>query len=191
MPITLAAFDPSRDFVAKCNFRAGGSIWLRKQPFDKTAVNDRVLRQLYEGRKIGYPDATDAGPAPLPTPLVDDTPAQQHETVVEQQNTDGASGAPDSTAPDAPTETATGEAEENNAPTVDEKAAVAPDGETATAAAASPEDREAVIKRLVNRHTHDQLFDKASGLKGVTKDQTKAEIAGALVDAGRVGDGPA
>jgi hypothetical protein len=50
----------------------------------------------------------------------------------------------------------------------------------------SAEDREALIEKAKKAHTHDELFAKASGLAGVTKDQTKAEIAAALVDSGRI-----
>ena len=42
--------------------------------------------------------------------------------------------------------------------------------------------------KLANRHTHTELFAKASGLKGVRKSQTKAQIARALIEAGRAGD---
>lgn len=43
----------------------------------------------------------------------------------------------------------------------------------------------AAAEKLAKAHTKDALFKKASGLAGVTKDQTKAEIALALVRAGR------
>jgi hypothetical protein len=56
MPIRLAPYDPSRDFVAKVAFRAGGKIWSKDEPFDKNFVNGRVLEQLYEQRRIGDPD---------------------------------------------------------------------------------------------------------------------------------------
>jgi hypothetical protein len=52
--------------------------------------------------------------------------------------------------------------------------------------ALSAEDREALIKRAVKNNNHEKLFAKASGLAGVTKDQTKAEIAAVLVDSGRI-----
>lgn len=220
MPIALKPFDPTRDFVAQTFFRAGGVIWKRKQPFDKSFVNERVLRQLYEARKIAY--AADVPPEP---PIAidepgDDTPVEQHETEVAAQEAeinegateaaeapapDGESPSPDAAAP--PPDETTPDAAKVDAP-AEAEAAADPDGEAAPAVAADPLDhdkdgekggslpdntgtREELIKRLVNRHTHDALFDKASGLKGVTKSMTKAEIAAALVDAGRVDDGTA
>lgn len=202
MAIALKPFDASRDFVAQTNFRADGSIWLRKQPFDKGRVNERVLRQLYEARKIAYaPDQPDLDPNPLDLPADhgDLDPLEQHEAEVaqEQQDTEGASGtareapgAEESTSAtsgeaSAPSET-TAAAPETAGP-AKEEAAAAPGGETETAAAG----REELIKQLVRRHTHDELFAKASGIKGVKKKQTKDEIAAAIVDAGRAGDGAA
>lgn len=49
----------------------------------------------------------------------------------------------------------------------------------------------ALAKKLENAHTHDELFKKAIGIKGVRKAMTKAEIAKAIVDAGRADDGAA
>lgn len=49
----LEPFDPSNEFRCQAAFRAAGIAWGRGQSFDKTSVNIRVLRQLYECRKIG------------------------------------------------------------------------------------------------------------------------------------------
>ena len=58
-----------------------------------------------------------------------------------------------------------------------------------------PEDERPVpsdeAKALSKKHNHDTLFTKASGLAGVTKDWTKAQIAQALIDSGRAADGTA
>jgi hypothetical protein len=58
----------------------------------------------------------------------------------------------------------------------------------AIAAVEPSEEEAAAVKTLVNRNSHEVLFTKARGIAGVTKDQTKGEIALALVRAGR---GPA
>jgi hypothetical protein len=52
----LAPFDPSRDFVCQTFFRAAGVACERDAPFDKSLVDARVLRILYENHKIGYAD---------------------------------------------------------------------------------------------------------------------------------------
>lgn len=67
------------------------------------------------------------------------------------------------------------------------RAVAAPAGAEQTAAEAA----EAAAHRLENAHTHDELFKKAIGVKGVRKAMTKIEIARALVEAGRAGDGTA
>lgn len=191
MAIALKPFDPSRDFVAQTNFRADGVIWLRKEPFDKSRVNDRVLRQLYEARKIGYDESGKAQPVVSGHPPLD--PVAQHETALVAEG--------------AIEPETTEDAADGGAAPAEGEAAAAPDGEAGTAAAdpldhdrngekggSLPDntgDRDTLIKRLAKRHNHDQLFAKASGIKGVTKDMTKAEIAAALVDAGRAGDEPA
>lgn len=211
MPIALAPFDAARDFVANTSFRADGTIWLRKRPFDKYRVNLRVLRQLYEARKIGYDDGTALEAEATPTPPGDETPVDKHEddiapTGADKPEAGDEGGAADSDL-DENDETTEAAAVVPNAP-AEEEGADAASGGSATAAPASDKpqldhdhdgepggseadntgDRDAMIKRLVGRYTHDVLFTKASGLAGVTKGQTKAEIAAALVDAGRVGD---
>lgn len=74
MAIVLAPFDATRDFVCQTFFRADGWIWQRGEPFDKSRVTTRVLRQLYEYRRIGYAeDAKRRKPAaqpPAPVPAV-------------------------------------------------------------------------------------------------------------------------
>lgn len=244
MPIALEPFDPSRDFVAQNFFRAGGKIWTRKEPFDKSYVNERVLRQLYEARQIAYPPATEAAeadsapegsstteiavsPASEP-PAAAEGPSDTEEASGTAREAPGASESSDATSGEASASEPTGEeavpedappsestettadAVTEAAPAADE-AAAAPAGEAATAAAeaempqldhdhdgnaggsepdntGSPEE---LIKRLVGRHTHAQLLEQAKDLKGVTKSQTKAELAAVLVKAGRVGDGAA
>lgn len=193
MPIALKPFDSSRDFVAQTNFRAAGLIWLRKQPFDKHCVNDRVLRQLYEARKIAY--AVEGEPvADEPLDPVDDlSPEEAHETEIAAEEAaeappaaeDGAEAGEG--APDAPEPPESPETPASSLPQLDHDG----DGEAGGSKPDDTGDAETLAKRLVNRHTHDELFAKASGLKGVTKAMTKAEIAKALVEAGRVGDEPA
>lgn len=68
-----------------------------------------------------------------------------------------------------------------------EKAGTA-EAELAAQMAAEPTDEEAAAAKALMSNTHDALFQMASGLAGVTKKQTKGEIALALVRAGR---GPA
>lgn len=223
MPIALAPFDPSRDFIAQTNFRAGGRIWLRKSAFDKAYVNERVLGQLYEARKIAY--AADESAKPVTVKLErdgeftldEDTGPLEFNDVVPEQNSEEASG----TAREAPgasesTDAESGSANASETPAADapeEPAPVEGEGagastESETPAPTDPLDhdadgkkggslpdntgnRETLIKRLVDRHDHAHLFARAAGLKGVRKAQTKTEIATALVDAGRVGDGTA
>lgn len=48
----LPPFDPSHAFVTATAFRAGGKPWGKGYVFDKSCVNQRVLRMLYEQRKI-------------------------------------------------------------------------------------------------------------------------------------------
>lgn len=57
MGMYLPPFEPEREFVAAASFRADGDIWQRGKSFDKSRVNLRVLRQLYDARKITYADA--------------------------------------------------------------------------------------------------------------------------------------
>lgn len=56
MSIYLEPFDPSRDFVTQAAFRANGRIWGRGYLFAKDSVDIRVLRLLYENRRIIYSD---------------------------------------------------------------------------------------------------------------------------------------
>jgi hypothetical protein len=56
VPISLKPFDPSRQFVTATAFRAGGIAHGRGCYFKKSLVNERVLRLLYEQRKIIYDD---------------------------------------------------------------------------------------------------------------------------------------
>lgn len=55
----LLAFDSERDFVTLTFFRAAGIPWERGVPFDKEAVDSRVLKLLYENHKIGYAEPSD------------------------------------------------------------------------------------------------------------------------------------
>lgn len=66
--IYLPPFDPGRNFKCQAFFRAGGIIWSRGQEFDKTCVNERVLRQLYDMRRIGYSEDQQVRQIPLPKP---------------------------------------------------------------------------------------------------------------------------
>jgi hypothetical protein len=210
MPIALAPFDAARDFVAQTNFRADGTIWMRKRPFDKYRVSLRVLRQLYEARKIAY-GTGEAEPEQQIAPQGDETPEDKHDDQLGALGAEGlgsGQGGPDSDSDLDENQTSADAAAPAAPDTVE--AAAAPEGGAATAAAAVSDpldhdgdgkkggslpddhgDRETVIKRLVKRNNHEKLFAKASGLPGVTKDQSKAEIAAALFDAGRVGDGTA
>lgn len=62
MPATwLLPFDPTREFECRRDFMAG-KPWKKADPFDKSSVPPRTLRQLYENRYIGYPDGQ---PAPV------------------------------------------------------------------------------------------------------------------------------
>jgi hypothetical protein len=200
MPIALAPFDPSRDFKAQANFRAAGRIWLRKHPFDKTVVNERVLRQLYEGRRITY--ALDgefdqpAAPDPEADLPGDQPPEQQHEAeiaVEAEEDTEQPATAAEGVS-------VTGEGNAAAAPEGDSETVAATDkpqldhDHDGTAGGSEPNNegtRDERVKRVANRFTHDELLKKASGLKGASKGKTKTELAELLVDAGRVGDGAA
>ena len=57
MGIYLEPFDPKREFVTQAAFRANGKIWGRGYRFDKSSVDLRTLRLLYEGRRIIYDDS--------------------------------------------------------------------------------------------------------------------------------------
>lgn len=52
--IHLARFDGSRDFIAQADFLAAGRQWTVGEVFDKSSVSARVLRQLYDHRKLTY-----------------------------------------------------------------------------------------------------------------------------------------
>jgi hypothetical protein len=134
-------------------------------------VNERVLRQLYDARKIFY--ATDAEiEAAQNMPLVPEA------AITEAQAAAARRAEIQQTSDDPATKHEQQVAEQGESEGGDETTSDSPTGE----------EREALIKRIANRFNHDELFTKARGLKGVTKSQTKAQIAEALVDAGRIGD---
>lgn len=57
MALRLDPFDPDREFVTQRIFRANGVPWGRGFPFDKSTVNEPILRRLYENRDITYADS--------------------------------------------------------------------------------------------------------------------------------------
>lgn len=207
MPIALAPFDPSRDFVAKTNFRAGGLIHARHAKFNKACVNERVLRQLYDGRKIGYPEVPHhKGHKRVGKLLASFAASVLAHARWDHRDNDGASG----TAREAPgaEESASATSDSVSAPKRgvarptqdatpnlnDEKAeedvavaptsseaAAAPVGDAATAAAT---DREAKVEKLVVDFAHKQLVEMAKDLPGINSRTPKMAIAAALVDAG-------
>lgn len=212
MPIALAPYDPSRNFICGASFRAGGKIWSRGQSFDKTVVNGRVLEQLYDQRRLVYADAEPKlarGPKRIASLLKQfiSTTVAAHAAVL-SRNSDGASG----TAREAPgaEESASassgsasapqGEAAEQTVSPTDStadaedvpdspdanEAAAAPLGEDATAAATVSE-RDGQIERLMIDHSQTQLLEKAAGIAGMSSKTPKAKIAAALVDAGLAG----
>lgn len=171
MPIALEPFNPSRNFVAKIDFRAGGVVHPKGHPFRKHFVNERVLRQLYEARKIGYGDAS---------PLTE----KERKRASKRMNGLLASFAASVLAHarwDHRDKTAEAAAAGGTAPAKAE-AAAAPEG--AATAAATSADRDAKIEKLVIENSHGKLLELANGL-GMTKRNSKAEIATAIVDAGR------
>lgn len=212
MPIALAPFDSSRDFIAQTSFRAGGVIWQRKKPFDKSFVNARVLEQLYNQRKLAYaPFERKRSPlAGVPSSIAEHarrfvdsilahtrtlTPREAHsEAVAEEQAEDnGASG----TAREAPgvEESTSAQSGEASAPAIETvegaaheaappeaEAAAAPVGDAATAAAT---DRDQAVERLMIDNSQSQLFEKAKDLPNITVTTSKKALAEALVDAGR------
>lgn len=156
MGIHLDPFDPARDFVCGTHFLCAGQPWLRGQLFDKDSVNPRILRQLYDARRIRYatPDELAAGPDAPKVPAVPELSKAERRAAkraAAEQALKAASPAP------AP--------------------AGAPDGATES------EDERAA--KLAKHFSHAALFDKASDLPGVVKEQTKKVIALALIRAGR------
>jgi hypothetical protein len=205
MPIALAPFDPSRDFEARTFLRAAGRNYRRHDPFDKSTVSERLLRQLYEQRKI----ASVGGPpkpkgakrmAKLLGGFVASVLARRN------QDTEGASGTareapgaeestsatsgsasapqdggggPEPASPDLITE-----AEAKQSAPASSEAAAAPAGDSATVAADS---REARIDALMIAHSQKQLLELAKDLPGVSSKTPKATAAALLVDAGLAG----
>jgi hypothetical protein len=51
-----ADFDRRRDFVATRDFLYDSVSYIPGQRIDKTQFSDRRLRQLYDQRRIGYPE---------------------------------------------------------------------------------------------------------------------------------------
>lgn len=212
MPIALAPYDPSRNFICGASFRAGGKIWSRGQSFDKTVVNGRVLEQLYDQRRLVYADAEPKlarGPKRIASLLKQfiRTTVAAHAAVL-SRNSDGASGtareapgaeesasassgsasAPQGEAAEqtaSPTDS-TADAEASPALPNEDEAAAAPLGEDATAAATVSE-RDGQIERLMIDHSQTQLLEKAAGIAGMSSKTPKAKIAAALVDAGLAG----
>ena len=56
MSLHLAPFNPDREFVTQAPFRANGRAWGRGYLFDKSSIDIRTLRLLYEQRKLIYDD---------------------------------------------------------------------------------------------------------------------------------------
>lgn len=56
--ITRPAFDPDQDFVTVREMTLEGTKLAPDQPFDKSLVTSRRLRQLYDGRYIKQVPAT-------------------------------------------------------------------------------------------------------------------------------------
>lgn len=66
-PRAREPFDPSRAFVIVRPVRVGGKTYGAKQPFDKTLVTTRKLRQLYDGRYLAMaPSSSPAFPPASP-----------------------------------------------------------------------------------------------------------------------------
>jgi hypothetical protein len=170
MPIYLPPFDPTRSFVAKTNFRAGGVIWLRDQAFDNSAVNVRVLGQLYDQRKIAYAADGAAAGQPKSEPQPKNKGPKRLGALLNSFLA-SVTRARDMTAGEEQIAASPPEAE----------AAAAPVGETATAAA----DRTVKIEKAMTDHSQAQLLEKAEGIPGLSKRTPKADIAAAIVDAGR------
>jgi hypothetical protein len=67
--IWLKAFDRERDFLAHKPMRVAGADFLPGQPFDKSLVSTRRLRQLYDSRKVVMvPKDAPAAVAPVEIP---------------------------------------------------------------------------------------------------------------------------
>lgn len=196
MPNMLAPFDPSRDFIAKTGFRAAGLLYQRRDSFKKDTVNERVLRQLYEARKIGYSDEPrDRGPKDKSHKRMGHLLASFAASVLAHRRWDkqgadealapaepGGAGGPDKQpAPPNTNEKAEAAPDTSTAGPADSEAAAAPVGDAATAAAA---ERQSKIDKLMIDHSHKQLVEMAKDLKGVTAKTPKATLAAALVDAG-------
>jgi len=64
-------FDPSRDFVVQRPFVAHGKAMVPNTPFDKSKVDERRLRQLYDQRFVTMAKQ-ESGPAAYLTGLNDD-----------------------------------------------------------------------------------------------------------------------
>lgn len=57
------AFDRDRDFIARRLLTIGGKTFAPGDPFDKTLVPTRRLRQLFDSHRIIYKDAPKPGAA--------------------------------------------------------------------------------------------------------------------------------
>lgn len=178
MPVHQPAFDPSQDFVATKFFRFDGVIYSRGDPFLIAGLPERKAKQLYESRHIGYADATDRPrfrygrnrepKATTPRPAarsIGDLIAGFFDAVARHPRPEGFNQLnADAAAP-------TGQPE----PVVDAEAEAAA--------------RDELIKRLQKRFNREALLKEAEGLE-LPEEATKAQIAEALVNAGR-GNGPA
>jgi hypothetical protein len=141
---TLEPFDPSRQLVAATFIRLHAVIYRKGDQVPYDPADDRVLKRLYEQRKIAYGEGQ---------PVEARSPRQQfHAANTERRQQERAA-----TVKPEPIETV----------------------EEATA------DQLAAADKMAKAHNHDKLFQAASGLAGVTKAMKKAEIALALVRAGR------
>ncbi len=146
----LAAFDPSQPLVSRTFIRLHATIYRKGEAVPYADADHRVLKRLYELRRIGYGDGT---------PVRERIPRQELMAGNAQRSEQ------DRAAARAAKQTA-------------DEAAL-----QSEVAAASDED-EAVAK-LAKAHTQKQLVEMANGLEGVTPKQAKADIARALVRAGR------
>ena len=87
-------FSPSDDYVvARGKLTCAGKDYVRGEPFDKSSVNVRRLRQMFELRYItravqAEPLPTDVKPVPAPEPEPDETP--EPEADEEETKTDDA-----------------------------------------------------------------------------------------------------
>lgn len=63
MAVHLAPFDPNRDLVVQADFTCAGQNLSKGDPFDKSLVEPRRVRLLYEARRIGYPPTDEPAPA--------------------------------------------------------------------------------------------------------------------------------